>query len=122
MADQAGRQGFVLVFLTQGSLYRDDLGAQERALLWFGSVDQNPFASEAPQRYFTVGVMKRLLAEYNARMLEVCARRRLTCVDVARELRATTDTYYDDVHFNTGGSRRLGELLVPVVTGLIETR
>jgi lysophospholipase L1-like esterase len=122
MVDRARRQGFDLLLLTQGALYRDDLTADEQALLWFGSVDENPFAAKAPERYFTVRAMSRMLHAYNERTRKVCAQRDIACVDVARELPPTTETYYDDVHFNPQGSRRLGDLLIPVVAGLIEGR
>lgn len=97
-----------VVFVTQGSLYRDDLTASEQALLWFGAVDVNPFAADKANRYYSATVMQKLLDRYNQRTLDICQRHNLTCLDTEAVLPKTTDSYYDDVHLNTRGSRRLG--------------
>ncbi len=111
LTDQAEAAGTRLAFLTQGSLYRDDLPEELAGLLWFGSVDEGFFAPTPPTRYYSVGVMARLLERYNRATLELCRRRRLPCMDVDRHLPKDTRSYYDDVHLNREGSRRLGMAL-----------
>ncbi len=103
--------GVRLALLTQGSLYRPDLPEAQRRLLWFGSVDAGFFAPQPPRRYYSVAVMAELLGRYNQTLLAVCTAHRLPCLDVDALLPKSTESYYDDVHLNRQGSRRLGERL-----------
>lgn len=111
IADMAQESGIRVVFVTQGSLYRDDLSSQEESLLWFGSVDKNPFAETPPTRYYSAKVMGQLLDQYNAQTLALCATRSMPCVDTDALVPQTTDTYYDDVHLNIAGARSVAEML-----------
>jgi hypothetical protein len=104
----AEASGANVVLLTQGSLYRADLSEREERQLWFGSVDQSLFSERRPKRYYTAAVMAELLTQMNRVVLDVCAARSLACLDVDALLPKTTESYYDDVHFNAVGSRRLG--------------
>ncbi|MGV6827458.1 MAG: GDSL-type esterase/lipase family protein [bacterium] len=99
--------GYRLHFLTQGSLYRDDLTATEESLLWFGSIDTSPFSPEAPDQYYSSPVMKGLLDAYNRQTLKLCTEYQLSCLDVDKHVEQTTSSYYDDVHLNIQGSRQL---------------
>jgi len=109
IAAMAKQHGARLVLATQGSLYREDLTADEEALLWFGAVDKNPFAPEPPQLYYTAAAMAKMLAEYNAATLRVCASEQLVCLDTDAVLPKTSASYYDDVHLNIQGSHALAK-------------
>ena len=115
MVQLAGDLNIPLVLITQGSLYRNNLMQHELDLLWFGSVDENPFASEPPKRYYTAAVMQSLLNQYNERTLKVCREQGLKCWDTDSHLAKTTATYYDDVHLNVPGSHALGEKLADFI-------
>ena len=105
------QHGIRLVLATQGALYKTTMPEEERKLLWFGAVDENPFAPSPPQRYFSHAVMRVLLDRYNARTLALCSRHRLPCFDTDRYLPRSTAVYYDDVHLNISGSERLARAL-----------
>lgn len=107
MTSLANQYGAQLVLATQGSLYRDDLDSAEEALLWFGAVEQNFFAPEPPKLYYTAAAMSKMLTEYNATTLRVCANHQLVCLDTDRALPKSTASYYDDVHLNVQGSHTL---------------
>ena len=111
--------GIQLVLVTQGSLYRDPMPPEDEHLLWFGSVDRNMFALPPSPRYYSARVMAHALARYNAVTKTVCAHHGLTCVDADALLPHTTDSYYDDVHMNIGGSRQLGASLADVLTEIL---
>jgi hypothetical protein len=80
-------------------------------LLWFGSVDKNPFADDPPKHYYSAVVMEKLLNAYNGRTLKVCREQGLKCWDTDSHLNKTTANYYDDVHMNVHGSHALGNKL-----------
>lgn len=111
IANMADDVGIRVVFLTQGSLYRDDLTAEEEYLLWFGSMGSNPFAEKPPDVYYSAAVMGELLQRYNQQTLAVCQSHSVSCLDVDRALPKTTATYYDDVHLNVSGSKALAQAL-----------
>lgn len=98
-----------LIFATQGSLYRDNLTEDEESLLWFGAVDENPFAPEPPRRYYTAAAMAMMLGQYNAATLRICASEKLVCLDMDAALPKTIASYYDDVHLNVQGSHTLAK-------------
>jgi lysophospholipase L1-like esterase len=100
-----------LVYATQPSLYRDDLSADEEALLWLGAVEADVFSDPPPARYYAAAAMKTMLDAYNDVTREVCAAKKLRCVDLASLVPSSTASFYDDVHFNRAGSRLVGELL-----------
>lgn len=105
----AAERGTRLVFMTQPTLWRDDLSPQETALLWLGGLGD--FQSEPGHDYFTPGALDRAMDAYNRTMLEVCAASVAECFDLAAELPADTTMFFDDVHFTERGSVRVAELL-----------
>lgn len=107
MAKMARESNIRLILLTQGALYRPDLTPDEENLLWFGSVDANPFAPTPPRVYYTASVLGTLLNRYNEQTLQVCASGAAHCLDVASILPKTTASYYDDVHLNVSGATTL---------------
>jgi len=100
-----------IIFLTQGALYRENLNRNESDLLWFGSVNTGFFDKTAPKEYYSANIMRQLLDEYNHTLLELCQRYDLRCLNTDQVLSKTIDHYYDDVHLNTLGSRKLGKVL-----------
>jgi len=104
-----------LVFLTHGSLYRKDMSPYEESLLWYGAVGENLFAHNPPGRYYSVEVMAELLQLYNLRTVRVARANGVPCLRIDLRLPKNTAIYYDDVHFNTNGSRQLGALLARFV-------
>lgn len=111
IAKMARESSIALMLLTQGSLYRSDLTPTQENLLWFGSVDANPFSQNPPDAYYTASVLNTLLAHYNQQTLNVCAASGAHCLDVATALPRTTAIYYDDVHLNVNGAKALARTL-----------
>ncbi len=107
IANIARESGIALMLLTQGSLYRTNLTPSEENLLWFGSVDANPFSQNPPNTYYSASVLNTLLDQYNQQSLNVCAAGGAHCLDVATALPRTTGIYYDDVHLNVNGAKAL---------------
>lgn len=108
-----------VIFVTQGALYRPDLTTAEENLLWFGSVGSNPFGKSATQ-YYSAATMDQLLNAYNSTTLSVCRAENIPCWDADNELPQTTETYYDDVHFNIAGSRNMATKLAAFLKPILQ--
>ncbi len=60
-----------------------------------------------------------LLDAVNATLLATCRERGYPCVDLASQMPKGFDCFYDQVHFNEPGARRVGELLAGPVRALL---
>lgn len=97
-----------LVFVTQPALWRAGLPPELDRLLWFGGVGD--FQVRRGQPYYTVEALAEGLRQYNEVMLRLCATEKLECIDLA-SLPKDTSVFYDDVHFNEAGSRRVADIV-----------
>ena len=54
---------------------------------------------------------------YNETLLTVCRNRRIECIDLESSLPKDTTVFYDDVHFNVSGSRKVAEIVSNYLLG-----
>jgi lysophospholipase L1-like esterase len=106
LVEQAGARP---VLMTQPTLWRPDLGPEGERLLWLGG--EGRFQQEPGHAYYSVGVLASAMASYNRRLLEVCAARGITCIDLAGEISATPEMFYDDAHFTEKGAQRVARVV-----------
>lgn len=116
----AERRGVGVIACTQPALWQTDPRPEDEALLWMGGIGS--FEVNAYGGYHTARVLAEGLEAYNGVLRAVCAERGVECVDLAALLAPSTASFYDDVHFNEAGARRVGELLVPRVLALLDGR
>lgn len=110
IARSAARHHARIVFATQPSLWRDDLPPDLQRLLWLGGLGR--FQKEAGHDYYTVPALADGMAAYNRTLLDTCREiPGALCIDLAAMLPRDTTVFYDDVHFNEAGSRRVAEIL-----------
>ena len=109
MAAVADEQGTRLVLLTQPTLWRADLNAEEEAAIWLGGTGD--FQEVPGQAYFTAGALQTAMDAYDQTLLEVCAAGPAECFDLAAVLPKDLSIFYDDVHFTELGSRLVAEHL-----------
>lgn len=110
IARSAARHHTRIVFVTQPSLWRDDLPPNLQRLLWLGGV--GPFQKEAGHEYYSVSALAAGMDAYNRTLLATCRRTPgAVCLDLATLLPKDTSVFYDDVHFNEMGSRQVAEIL-----------
>lgn len=99
--------GMRCLFLTQPTIWRDDLSPDELRLLWLGYTGR----LEHPRGFVPAGDLARAMASYNATLLDVCRESGLECYDVAAQIPKNTSAFMDDTHFNESGSRTMAEHL-----------
>jgi lysophospholipase L1-like esterase len=105
------------LLLTQPVLWRADLAAEDRALLWYGWRGRPPW--EGPDGYASLATLERAMRAYNEVTREVCGALDVALVDLARELPRSREVLYDDCHLNEAGARRVAELVAPALRELL---
>ena len=55
------------------------------------------------------------MAAYNRKMLEVCRKRGIECLDLAGDFPRDLSVFYDDAHFNENGARLMAEKLAEYI-------
>lgn len=98
------------LFLTQPTLWRVGMNAEEQSLMWAGATGTNGgFGS--PKGYVSVDDMARAMDAYNQVLLSVCQEAGLECYDLASHIPKNTTAFWDDMHFNEQGARTVAQTL-----------
>lgn len=98
-----------IVFMTQPTLYYEGMAPELENLCWMGYQSVGKVPSESV--YYDVATLERAMAAFNERMMRVCEREGIVCVDLATILPKSTETIYDDCHFNVPGARAVANAL-----------
>lgn len=114
----ARRHGVRAIFVTQPALWRAELPPALQRRLWMGGVGR--FQEEPGRPYYSAAALRRGLDAYNAALLSACGELAgAVCFDLAAAVPADGRYFYDDVHFNEAGSRRVARALAPVVASAL---
>jgi hypothetical protein len=95
------------VFLTQPSIYRQDLTPAEDRLLWLGFLGP----AEHIDGFIQPADLARAIGEFNRTLLTVCRESRLECYDTAEALPHSAEAFYDDYHVNNRGAELFARFL-----------
>ena len=107
--DLAQQKSVRLIFMTQPSLWKSGLTPNLEALLWLGGIGD--FQKELGKPYYSAAALEKGMTAYNETLLRVCRERQIECFDLASKLEKDTTIFFDDVHFNENGARKVaGEL------------
>jgi len=98
-----------ILLMTQPTLWKGDLSAEERDMLWGGGPPFYRLSDGAT--YYSIDVLAAAMKSYNDALLQVCEARGVECLDAAQRIEATADNLYDDAHFTERGSAILAELV-----------
>jgi lysophospholipase L1-like esterase len=75
------------------------------ALLWLGGIGD--FQKETGKPYYSAAALEQGMTAYNDTLLRVCRARQVECLDLAAKLEKDASVFFDDVHFNENGARRV---------------
>jgi lysophospholipase L1-like esterase len=109
IARQAARHGARVLFVSQPSLWREELPEEELASLWTGGP---PLGRQHDHAVFWgTAALERALDLYNEAMRRACGEERVECIDAAASLPKTGEIFWDDLHFTEEGARRMADLV-----------
>jgi hypothetical protein len=106
-----------VTLITQPVLWKPDMSAEERSLLYAGGVapvdrwDTNPHI-----KWYSVEAMSEMMGAYNAVTREVCQAHNLMCVDLERVLPKKAAYFYDDFHFSKAGADEIGKIVARAIS------
>jgi lysophospholipase L1-like esterase len=101
LANRCGDLHIRCLFLTQPTMWRDNLTTDEESLFWLGYL--GPWLH--PKGYISSADLARAMDLYNRTLLDVCRQSSLECFDLAARIPKTTAAFFDEMHFNEAGSR-----------------
>lgn len=109
IVDAAREKSIRLLLVTQPAMWRHGLTKEQENLLWLGG--EGDFQRRSGMPYYSATALEKGLRAYNDVLLRVCRERSVDCLDLSSMLQRDTGIFYDDVHFNESGSRRVAEVL-----------
>jgi len=115
ITDLALEKSARLILMTQPTMWKTGLPRELDALLWLGGIGD--FQKESGKSYYSVAALEKGIKSYNDTLLRVCQKRRIECLDIASMLEKDTTVFYDDVHFNESGARKVAEALSKYMLG-----
>lgn len=113
LAGLCREHGITPLFVTQPTMLTHTPSPAEMATIWSAN---NGVQSVAP------GDFVDLLATINRQLLTTCAERGYACVDLAQSIPHGLSHFYDQVHFNEPGARRVAESLLPATREIVAQR
>jgi hypothetical protein len=108
MIDAAIQCKVRLVLATQPSMWRPDLPQAARDMLWMGGIG-DVYAKQA-STYHSVEALAQGMSLYNDVLREVTSQRRIEMIDLANLVSKDPDSFYDDVHFNEPGAKKVARI------------
>jgi hypothetical protein len=93
-----------IIFLTQPFIWHRGLTEAEQQLLWFGFTNEDGV-------YYSVDALNRGMIAFNQKLMGVCKKRGIECMDIERMLPKNTSVFYDDVHFNESGCEQVAAII-----------
>jgi lysophospholipase L1-like esterase len=103
--DMAKEKSVRLILMTQPTMWKPGLSDDLKALLWFGGTGD--YQEESGKAYYSVEALELGMERYNETLLGVCRARRVECIDLSPMLEKDTTVFFDDVHFNESGARKV---------------
>lgn len=107
LAAQCRLLGKRCLFLTQPTMWRDNMSSAENRLFWMGYLGR--WAS--PDGYLSPGSMAKAMDLYNQVLLGVCNQYQLECLDLASKIPKNTSAFHDEMHFNPSGAKLVAATL-----------
>jgi lysophospholipase L1-like esterase len=105
LADRCDDLKLRCLFMTQPTMWRDNLTPSEDHLFWTGVVGR----FENPRGYVSSAELALGMDAYNRTLLDICQQHGLECFDIASRIPKDTSAFFDEEHFNEAGARLVAQ-------------
>ena len=110
LIQQAKEKNIRLVFVTQATMWRPDLEEKYEELMVTSGFENN-------EAFYSTTAFYGGMNEFNERLQRVCAQENIPCIDL--QLPKTTESFYDDFHFNESGAKLASEQIAKELNVLL---
>jgi lysophospholipase L1-like esterase len=128
LAAQCRVLGIRCVFMTQPSLWREDLDSEARKLLCCSYVGHRIAPSgwirgqpAKPQGRLSLKDSASIMARYNEVLMETCSSQNLDCLDLASQIPKTAEMFFDEMHFTEVGSQRVATVIAGYLSEYLQS-
>ena len=97
------------ILLTQPALWKQNLDVEEEKLLWLGGIGD--YQNRSVGKYYSAKSLRTGLDMFNSALLEVCAKRKIQCIDIDPILGKNKHFFFDGIHFNEAGAFEAGDYI-----------
>lgn len=111
LADTCLRNNIKPVFLTQPCLYGHGVDSVTGVDLKKAKVEENMNGE----------LLESLLGLYNAKVKEVCAGRKIPCIDLAAAMPKNSINYYDQTHYTNEGAEKVASIVEEKLKEILRT-
>jgi hypothetical protein len=94
--------GLRVVFVTQPTLWNENLSERGRGLLWLGDITEG--------QYLSIEAGRAGIDKHNDVLISVCKRMDVECINT-ESMHGQERYFYDDFHFTEAGTRELARLV-----------
>jgi lysophospholipase L1-like esterase len=117
LAERARAYGAPLMFLTQPTLWAEEMGPAEQARLLAGGL--GPIKTWCTrQRYYSPRALAAGMRAFNDVLRDVCRAPGMICRDLAAAVPRRAEYFYDDMHLSEAGARFVAERVVAWIVEL----
>ena len=113
----ARAHGVKALYLTQPSQWKQVDSATEQSVIWMAT-----YKHDGTWYKLSPSTAHAMLAQLNGRLLSQCHAKSLWCIDLANQVPASLEFFYDDMHFNEAGAelvaRKIGAAIEDIERSL----
>ena len=110
LVDRAEAYHSPIIFLTQPTLWKDHMTAENEVLLTTGGVgDRDEWCRK--KNYYSPAALAHGMEMYNEVLLDVCRQRHIFCIDLAARVPKDRRYFFDDMHFSEAGAQLVSDVV-----------
>ena len=91
-----------IIFMTQPFLWSENMSKETIENLFCGFIGSDHKSTDT--KWYSIDTLRHGLDTYNKKLLSLCKKYELLCIDLEKEIPKTIDYFYDDVHFTNNGA------------------
>lgn len=111
VCDYAKESGQRIMFIDQPCMWSDSMDENASSLLCAGAKGDR----KQGNNYYAAEALQAGLKKFNEKLREVAEANGAAFYSIADSLPKTPEVFYDDMHFNESGARKVAELIAPAV-------
>ena len=91
-----------IIFLTQPFLWSKKMSEETKKNLYCGYIGTDHNSPDT--KWYSIDTLRTGLDSYNKKLLSVCEKYQLSCIDLEKEIPKSINYFYDDIHFTNKGA------------------